>query len=80
MAELAKILGNAKANILALLGTAQGTAGTVQLITEDAKRATKALDEAKITYQETPVEEYERPNKAGMLRNSWRNLPLKAWT
>ncbi len=44
VAEIARALGNSKVNILSLLGTAQGTAGTVQLIVEDARRAKKALD------------------------------------
>ena len=39
VAAIAKALGNAKVNILALLGTAQGAAGTVHLLVEDAKRA-----------------------------------------
>jgi hypothetical protein len=63
VAEIARTLGNSKVNILALLGTTQGTSGTVQLVAEDAKRAKKALDEAKVAYQETTAEEYELPNK-----------------
>ncbi len=39
VAEVAKTLGNAKVNILALLATAQGTSGTLQLIVEDTRRA-----------------------------------------
>ena len=39
VAGIAKALGNAKVNILSLLGTAQGTAGTVQLIADDPRRA-----------------------------------------
>jgi hypothetical protein len=46
VAEIARTLGNAKVNILALLGTAQGTTGTVQLVVDDARRAKKALDAA----------------------------------
>lgn len=67
VAKIARILGNAKVNILALLGTAQGTSGTVQLIVEDARRAKKALDEAKLPYQETSAEEFQLPNKPGAL-------------
>src|SRR6266481_5619877 len=48
VAGIAKILGNAKVNILSLLGTAQGKAGTVQLVVDDARRAKKALDAARI--------------------------------
>ncbi len=67
VAEIARTLGNAKVNILALLATAQGTSGTVQLVAEDARRARKALDAASLAYEETAAEEYELPNKPGAL-------------
>lgn len=67
VAEIARTLGNAKVNILALLGRAQETSGTVQLVVDDARRAKKALDESGLTYQETTAEEYEIPNKPGAL-------------
>src|SRR5205814_24197 len=47
VAGIAKALGNAKVNILSLLGTAGGTAGTVQVVVDDARRAKKALDAAR---------------------------------
>lgn len=77
VAEIARTLGNAKVNILALLATAQGTTGTIQLITEDAKRAKKALDEAKLSYQETIAEEYELANKPGALAQYLERLARK---
>jgi hypothetical protein len=77
VAEIARTLGNAKLNILALLGTAQGTSGTVHLIAEDAKRAKKALDEAKLSYQETVAQEYELPNKPGALAQYLDKLAAK---
>src|SRR5262245_13161506 len=67
VAEIARTLGNAKVNILALLGTAQGTSGTVQLVVEDTRRAKKALDEARVNYRESAAEECELPNKPGAL-------------
>ena len=67
VAEIARTLGNAKVNILSLLATAQGTSGTVHLVVEDARRAKKALDEARVSYKETTAEEYELPNKPGTL-------------
>lgn len=67
VAEIAKTLGNAKVNILALLGTAQGTNGTVEFVVEDPRRAKKALDEAGLTYRETTAEEYELANRPGAL-------------
>ncbi len=77
VAEIAKALGNAKVNVLSLMGTVQGTSGTIHVVAEDAKRAKKALDEAKISYQETAAEQYELPNKAGALAQSLEKLATK---
>jgi hypothetical protein len=67
VARIARTLGDAKVNILSLLGTAEGTGGKVQFVVEDARRAKKALDAAQITYEEIPAEEYELANKPGAL-------------
>jgi len=77
VAEIARTLGNAKVNILALLATAQGTGGSVQLVVEDTKRAKKALDEARLSYKETIAEEYELPNKPGALAQTLEKLAAK---
>ncbi len=77
VAEIARTLGNAKVNILALLGTAQGGVGTVELIAEDARRAKKALDAAGIAYTETPAEQYDLPNKPGALAQCLDRLAAK---
>ena len=76
VAEIARTLGEAKVNI-ALSGIAQGTSGTVQLVAEDSRRAKKALDEAKLSYQETAAEEYELPNKPGALAQYLEKLATK---
>jgi hypothetical protein len=76
VAEIARTMGNAKVNILAL-GTAQGTTGTVELVVEDARRAKKALDEARLTYKETTAEEYYLPNKPGALAEFLDKLTAK---
>ena len=77
VAEIAKVLGNAKVNVLSLMGTAQGTSGTIQVVAEDAKRAKKALNEAKISYQETAAEEHELANKAGALAQYLEKLAAR---
>jgi hypothetical protein len=77
VAAIAKTLGDAKVNILGLLGTAQGTAGTVQLVVDDARRAKKALDAARISYQETPAESCDLPNKPGALADCLQKLAAK---
>jgi len=77
VAAIARTLGDAKVNILSLLGTAQGAAGSVQLIVEDARRAKKALDAARISYQETPAESCDLPNKPGALAQCLAKLAAK---
>ena len=77
VARIARALGDSKVNILALLGTAQGMTGTVELVAEDAKKAKKALDEAGISYQETAAEQHELPNKAGALAQYLASLEKK---
>ena len=77
VAEITKVLGDAKVNILSLLGTVQGTAGSVQLIVDDARRAKKALDSARISYQETPAEALDLPNKPGALSQCLNKLAAK---
>lgn len=77
VAHIARTLGEAKVNILSLLGTAQGAAGTIQLIAEDPRRAKKALDAARISYQEIPAEAVDLPNKPGALAQSLDKLAAK---
>jgi hypothetical protein len=77
VAAMAKTLGDARVNILALLGTAQGTSGTVELVVEDPRRAKKALDEAGLTYRETTAEEYELQNKPGALAQCLNKLAAR---
>ncbi len=77
VAEITRTIGNAKVNILALMGTVQGTSGAVQLVVDDARRAKKALDEAKLSYMETTAEEYELPNKPGAMAQFLDKLAAK---
>jgi hypothetical protein len=77
VAEIAKTLGSAKVNILALLGTAQGATGTVQLVAENPKQAKKALDAAHISYKETSAETYHLPNKPGALAGCLARLAAR---
>jgi hypothetical protein len=77
VAEIVKALGNAKVNILALLAWAEGPAGTVQVVVEDSRRAKKALDDARIAYQEQAIEQIELANKAGELSKTLDKLAAK---
>ena len=77
VAEIAKTLGDAKVNILALLATSQGPTGALQLVAEDPRKAKKALDEARIAYTESAAEQYDLPNKAGALAQHLEKLAAK---
>jgi hypothetical protein len=77
LAAVAKSLGKAKVNLLALLATVQGGSAAVQLVTQHAKRAKKALDAAGIAYHETTADEHEIANKAGALARYLEKLAAK---
>ncbi|MGA8222586.1 MAG: hypothetical protein WB780_13110 [Candidatus Acidiferrales bacterium] len=77
VAEIVRTLGNAKVNILALAAWAEGPAGTVQVITEDSRRAKKALDDARISYQEQAIDQVQIANKAGALAKTLDQLAGK---
>jgi hypothetical protein len=77
VAEIVRTLANAKVNILALLAWAEGPSGTVQVIVEDARRAKKALDDARIAYQEMAVDQVELANKPGTLAKTLDQLAAK---
>jgi hypothetical protein len=77
VAEIVRTLGNSKVNILALAAWAEGPSGTVQMIVEDARRAKKALDDARIAYQEQTIDQVELANKPGALAKTLDQLAAK---
>ena len=77
VAEIAKTLGAAKVNILALLATAHGASGTVQLLVENAGQAKKAFDKAAVKYREVSAEQHEIANKPGALAEYLEKLAAK---
>src|SRR3981189_3277999 len=77
VAAIARTLAHANVNVLSLWGASEGTAGTVQLIVEDARRAKKALDSARVSDQETPAESCDLPYKPGALADCLANLAAK---
>ena len=77
VSEIARTLGNAGVNILALLGTAQGTHGMLELVVDDARRAKKTFDEIGLKYRENSAQEYELPNKVGALAQCLERLATK---
>ncbi len=76
-ARIARVLGDAKVNMLALVGTGQGAQGTVQIVVDNAKKAKKALDQAGVGYTETTVEQVELPNTPGALAKHLEKLAAK---
>lgn len=67
LAHLAKVLGDAKVNIVALLATTTEQRGAVQVIVDNANRAKKALNAANLGFQEGTVEIVDLPNRPGAL-------------
>jgi len=65
LAYIAKVLGDAKVNILACLTTASGNEGLTRLIVDRADKAKQALAPAGLGYTETDVLRVELPNAPG---------------
>ncbi len=70
LAHVARLLGNAKVNILALLATAAGEtslAGFVGLVVDKPDKAKKVFEAEHMRYTEQPVLHIELPNTPGAL-------------
>src|SRR5437660_9913974 len=77
VAGIARALGDAKVNILALLGTAPGAGGSIELVVDDARRARKALDASRISFRVTSAEECALPTKPGALADGLDNFAAR---
>ena len=67
LAEVARVLADAKVNVVALLGSTSGTQGSAQVVVDNVNRAKKALDNAGKSYSEGTLEQFELNNKPGAL-------------
>lgn len=67
LARLAKIIGRAKANIVAFSCAPAGVLGAIHLVVDDWDRATKALNREGVSYTEQEVLQVEMPNLPGCL-------------
>lgn len=76
-ARVARVLGDAKVNLLALVGTGQDMQGTLQIVVDNAGKAKKVLDKAGVGYSETAVEQVELPNTPGALAKHLEKLASK---
>ena len=67
LAHIARVLGDAKVNILAFLTTTSNTEGGVHVVVDNINKARNALDREKRSYTEADVLYVELPNKPGAL-------------
>jgi hypothetical protein len=77
LAQIARVLGDAKVNILAFLTTTSGTEGTVQVVVDNVNKAKKALAGAALSYTEADVLQVELPNLPGALGSFAGKLAAK---
>ena len=69
MSHLAKLLADAKVNIVAMSCTPTGMQGAVRIIVDDIARAKRILDREHLSYTEHDVLYVELPNVPGALAN-----------
>ncbi len=67
LAQVARLLGSAKVNILATSCTTSGVQGAVRVVVDDVARAKKFLDREHFSYSEHEVLYVELPNLPGAL-------------
>ena len=73
LAQVAKVLGDAKLNIFAFLTTTSDSAGAVHVLVDNVNKAKKALDSAGFSFTESEVlyvELNNHPEHWGNLRRS----------
>jgi len=67
LAAVAKVLADAKVNIVAVLGSTAGAHGSMQVVVDNIVKAKKALSEAHFSYAEGTLEQVELSNRPGAL-------------
>jgi hypothetical protein len=77
LANVARVLGDAKVNILACQVTTLGAEGSVQLIVDNVNKAKKALEAAGLIYTEAEVLQIELRNVPGALASFAGKLAAK---
>jgi hypothetical protein len=77
LAHVARVLGDAKVNILAFLATTSGAEGAVHIVPDNVNKAKKALEGAGFSYTEADVLHGELPNVPGALGNFAGKLAAK---
>lgn len=69
LSHVAKLLGDAKVNILAMSCAPSGMQGAVRVIVDDVARAKRILDREHLSFTEHDVLYVELPNVPGALAN-----------
>ena len=77
LATVAKVLADAKINIVAILGSTAGAQGSAQFVVDNIIKAKKALSAAQFAYTEGTLEQVELPNKPGALADLTAKLAKK---
>ncbi len=77
LAHVAKVLADAKVNVLALLGSTADAQGSVQVVVDNVNKAKKALGGAGLSYTEGTLEQFELANKPGALARLLGKLAKK---
>ena len=77
LARVARVLGDAKVNILAFLTTTSGEEGAVHLVVDNVDKAKKVLDSAGLSYSEADVLHVELSNVPGALGKFAEKLAAK---
>ena len=77
LAHVAKVLGDAKVNILAFLTTTSGAKGSVQVVVDNRNKARNALDREKLSFTEEDVLHVVLPNVPGALARFAGKLAAK---
>ena len=67
LAHVARVLGDAKVNILTFLTTTSGAEGSLQVVVDNVKKAKKTLDGAGLSYTEADMLHLELPHQPGAL-------------
>ena len=77
LAHVARVLGDAKVNILAFLTTTLGAEGSVQVVVDNVNKARNALDREKLPFTEEDVLQVVLPNVPGALATFAGKLAAK---
>jgi hypothetical protein len=67
LAQMARVLADAKVNIVALLGSSAGAQGSAQVVVDNVNKAKKALEGAQLPFTQGTLDQFDLDNKPGAL-------------